>query len=429
MSLRHFGLYTRFFLLFTVTTILLVAFVILGVFALSEEDAKDIVLERHVQLFDIMTNVASAPIDIEKLKAEAKKNRVHIQINTPNKSWKTSRTLPHQDELLPSAVALGSLYFTRHNTKYYLIAQHNQAWIIVTSQIANLIVYPTWLVWWPWFAVTLVVFISYRLLAGQLKPVKDAIYSAQQIGEGNFKYKIARHPKNDLAELTQGLDKMAEQLQQLFTAKDDLLLAVSHELRSPMARMKVSFALLEQNDIVRRLDNDINQMDLIISQLLESARLQQSDKALHIETFFLPSFIDETLEEHEHSDRLLMTNDIPDIAIDMDNGRIKFVIRNLINNALVHSGDKGKIRIEFSKDSTQTHIAIKDQGRGIPEKYLVDIFEPFTSASAIDNRNQKGLGLGLYLCKRIAVAHGGDLTVISEAGKGSTFTLHLPFCH
>lgn len=429
MSLRHFGLYTRFFLLFTVTTILLVVFVILGFFALSEEDAKDIVLERHVQLFDIMTNVASAPIDIEKLKAEAKKNRVHIQINTPQKSWKTSRTLPHQDELLPSAVALGSLYFTRHKTKYYIIAQHNQAWIIVTSQIANLIVYPKWLVWWPWFAVALVVFISYRLLAGQLKPVKDAIYSAQQIGEGNFNYKIARHPKNDLAELTQGLDKMADQLQKLFTAKDDLLLAVSHELRSPMARMKVSFALLEQNDIVRRLDNDVNQMDLIISQLLESARLQQSDKALHIETYFLPSFIDETLEEYEHSDRLLMTNDIPDIAIDMDNGRIKFVIRNLINNALVHSGDKGKIRIEFSKDSTQTHIAIKDRGRGIPEKYLADIFEPFTSASAIDNRNQKGLGLGLYLCKRIAVAHGGDLTVISEAGKGSTFTLHLPFCN
>lgn len=429
MSLRHFGLYTRFFLLFTVTTILLVVFVILGFFALSEEDAKDIVLERHVQLFDIMTNVASAPIDIEKLKAEAKKNRVHIQINTPQKSWKTSRTLPHQDELLPSAVALGSLYFTRHKTKYYIIAQHNQAWIIVTSQIANLIVYPKWLVWWPWFAVALVVFISYRLLAGQLKPVKDAIYSAQQIGEGNFNYKIARHPKNDLAELTQGLDKMADQLQKLFTAKDDLLLAVSHELRSPMARMKVSFALLEQNDIVRRLDNDVNQMDLIISQLLESARLQQSDKALHIETYFLPSFIDETLEEYEHSDRLLMTNDIPDIAIDMDNGRIKFVIRNLINNALVHSGDKGKIRIEFSKDSTQTHIAIKDRGRGIPEKYLADIFEPFSSASAIDNRNQKGLGLGLYLCKRIAVAHGGDLTVISEAGKGSTFTLHLPFCN
>lgn len=429
MSLRHFGLYTRFFLLFTVTTILLVVFVILGFFALSEEDAKDIVLERHVQLFDIMTNVASAPIDIEKLKAEAKKNRVHIQINTPQKSWKTSRTLPHQDELLPSAVALGSLYFTRHKTKYYIIAQHNQAWIIVTSQIANLIVYPKWLVWWPWFAVALVVFISYRLLAGQLKPVKDAIYSAQQIGEGNFNYKIARHPKNDLAELTQGLDKMADQLQKLFTAKDDLLLAVSHELRSPMARMKVSFALLEQNDIVRRLDNDVNQMDLIISQLLESARLQQSDKALHIETYFLPSFIDETLEEYEHSDRLLMTNDIPDIAIDMDNGRIKFVIRNLINNALVHSDDKGKIRIEFSKDSTQTHIAIKDRGRGIPEKYLADIFEPFTSASAIDNRNQKGLGLGLYLCKRIAVAHGGDLTVISEAGKGSTFTLHLPFCN
>lgn len=428
MSIRHLGLYTRFLLLFTATSILLVVFIILGVFAISEDDAKDIVLERHVPLFNMMTNVAVAPIDIEKLKEEAKKNRVQIQINAPDKTWKTSRTLPHQDELLPTSVSLGSLYFTRHNTKYYLLAQHNQTWIVITSQIANLIIYPKWLVFWPWLVVILVLLISYKLLAGQLKPIKDAIQSAQQISEGNFNYKIAHHPKNDLAELTHGLDKMAEELKRLFTAKDDLLLAVSHELRSPMARMKVSFALLEQNDVVRQLDKDVNQMDLIIGQLLESARLQQSNKALHLETYFLPSFIQETLEEHENHDRLLISNEIPDVAIDMDNGRIKFVLRNLINNAIGHSGDAEKIAIVFDKNSTQVHIAVKDQGRGIPKKYLSDIFEPFTSTNPINNRSNKGLGLGLYLCKRIAIAHGGDLTVVSEEGQGCTFTLHLPYC-
>lgn len=429
MNIQHLGLYARFFLLFTVTTILLVVFVILGIFSLSEEEAKNIVLERHEQLFAMMTNVAIVPIDIEKLREEAKKNRVYIQINTSNKSWKTSRTLPHQDELLPTSVALGSLYFTRHNTKYYLLAQQQDSWIIVTSQIANLIVYPKWLVFWPWCVVVLVLFISYRVLANQLKPVKDAIYSAQQISEGNFKHKISHHPKNDLAELTHGLDKMAEELEKLFTAKDDLLLAVSHELRSPMARMKVSFALLEQNDIVQQLDKDVNQMDLIIGQLLESARLQQSNKALHIETYFLPSIMNETLKEHENHERFLITNDIPEIAMDMDIGRIKFVLRNLFNNAITHSGDRNKIRIKFNKSSTLVGIAVSDQGRGIQQKYLSTIFEPFTSTSSINNRDHKGLGLGLYLCKRIALAHKGDLTVVSEEGQGSTFTLHLPFCN
>lgn len=428
MSIRHLGLYARFFLLFTLTTLLLVAFVILGVFTLSENEAQDIVMERQDQLYEMMTNVAVIPIDIEKLTEEAKKNRVNIQINAVNQSWKTSHALPHQNELLPNSVELGSLYFAKHKTKYYLLAQHNETWIIITSQIANLIVYPNWLVFWPWCVVILILFVSYRLLAMQLKPIKDAIKSAQQISEGNFNYKIAQHPKNDLAELTHGLDKMAQELKKLFSAKDDLLLAVSHELRSPMARMKVSFALLEQNDIVQRLDKDVNHMDMIIAQLLESARLQQSNKALHLDTYFLPSFISETLEEHENHDRLLITTTVPELAINIDNGRIKFVLRNLINNAITHAGDDKNICIKVDQTSALVLITVKDQGRGIDEKYLPDIFEPFTSGSSINNRSNKGLGLGLYLCKRIAIAHGGDLTVVSKQGEGSAFTLHLPFC-
>lgn len=114
MSIQHLGLYSRFFLLFTVTTLLLVVFIILGVFSMSEDEAKKIVLERHQQLFTMMTNVAKQPVDIEKLKVEAKKNRVQIQINSGAKSWNTSQELPLQDELLVTAEKLGSLYFSRH---------------------------------------------------------------------------------------------------------------------------------------------------------------------------------------------------------------------------------------------------------------------------------------------------------------------------
>ena len=428
MNIQHLGLYSRFFLLFTLTTILLVTFIILGVFAISEDEAKKIVLERHEQLFDMMTNVTTPPIDIDKLKVEAKKNRVQIQINNGAKSWKTSQTLPQQDELLATAEKLGSLYFAKHDMKYYLLAEKNSSWTIITSQIANLIVYRKWVIYWPWCVVFLILFISYRLLSNQLKPIKASIKSAMQISEGNFDYKITHHPKNDLAELTHGLNNMADELNKLFSAKDDLLLAVSHELRSPMARMKVSLALLEQNATVQQLDSDLNHMDLIIGQLLESARLQQSTKALQIETYFFPNFINEVIKEHESHDRLRINGYTPDIAIDIDNGRIKFVLRNLINNAISHSVGKQKICISFSQINSQLLIAVKDQGSGIQDNYLQNIFEPFTSNSPINNRNAKGLGLGLYLCKRIAIAHGGDLTVYSKVGEGSIFTLHLPYC-
>ena len=428
MSIQHLGLYTRFFLLFTVTTLLLVVFILLGSIALSEEQARQIVLERHSQLSEIMMDVASPPVDIENLRSEASNNRVQIQISDGEQTWQTSESLPHQDELLTTAEKLGSLYFARHGSKYYLLAENDGTWIIVTSQIANLLIYPGWLVYWPWFVVLLVIIISYRLLISQLKPIKLAVYSAKQISQGNFDYRITDHPKNDLAELTHGLNKMAGELKKLFTAKDDLLLAVSHELRSPMARMKVSFALLEKNETVQKLDEDVKQMDLIIDQLLESERLQHPEKALHIDTYFLPQFISEVIDEHKSHERVAVIGDVPEIAVSMDGGRIKFVLRNLIKNALTHSDGNVSILIEPDAHGSLVSISVKDQGSGIQEEYLADLFEPFTTSDSIDERSTKGLGLGLYLCKRIAIAHGGGLTVQSQPGEGSTFTLILPYC-
>ncbi len=428
MSIQHLGLYSRFFLLFTATTLLLVVFIVLGTFTLSEEQAKQIVLERHAQLSDMMVDVAIPTVDIENLRSEATRNRVQIQIDDGERTWTTADPLPHQDELLEAAEQLGSLYFARHGMQYYLLTEHNGTWIIITSGIANLLVYPKWLVYWPWLIVLLIVFVSYRLLIGQLKPIKSAVYSAKQISQGNFDYRITDHPKNDLAELTHGLNKMASELKKLFTAKDDLLLAVSHELRSPMARMKVSFALLEDNDTVKKLGEDVQQMDLIIGQLLESERLQQPEKALHIDTYFLPQFISEVVDEHKTQERLDVIGDVPEIAVSMDGGRIKFVLRNLINNALTHSGDTVSLLIKLDAVEPLVAISVTDQGVGIPEALLGDLFEPFTTSDSIDKRSTKGLGLGLYLCKRIAIAHGGDLTVDSQPGEGSTFTLILPYC-
>ena len=222
---------------------------------------------------------------------------------------------------------------------------------------------------------------------------------------------------------------MAGELKKLFTAKDDLLLAVSHELRSPMARMKVSFALLEKNETVQKLDEDVKQMDQIISQLLESERLQHPEKALHIDTYFLPQFISEVIDEHKSHERVAVIGDVPEIAVSMDGGRIKFVLRNLIKNALTHSDGNVSILIEPDAHGSLVSISVKDQGSGIQEEYLADLFEPFTTSDSIDERSTKGLGLGLYLCKRIAIAHGGDLTVQSQPGKGSTFTLVVPYCN
>ncbi len=426
MTIPRLNLYTRFFLLFTVTTLLLVVLVVLGSFALSEDEAKDILAERHDALHDMMANLVAGPIDIEMLKEEAKKNRVAIQIQRDSEVWRTGEKLPPPTMLAQNAVTIGQLYFTKVNAQYFIYTTSNNTTIAVTSQIANLIVYPNWLVFWPWLGAICVVFISYRVLTAQLKPINRAIDSATQISQGNLQHRITEHPRNELSHLTHGLNDMAQNLEQLFASKNELLLSVSHELRSPMARMKVLLALLVKSETVYKLGREINTMDEIVEQLLESERMRDSNRLINLETYYFPKVLNEIISGFDGAQNLSLEGAVPEIAIEIDLARFKFVIRNLIENALKHSSGSSPVLVYCQQEKRELIIRIRDFGPGIDAHFLPAIFEPFSQADSVENRSQKGVGLGLFLCKRIALAHGGDLTVESEVSKGSEFTFRLP---
>ena len=426
MKMPHLNLYTRFFLLFTVTTLLLAIFILLGSFSLSEKEAKKIVQDRHEALYEMMADLVAGPIDFEMLKAEAKKNRVSIQITRGDERWITGSELPNITILQENATSLGKIYFSNFGAKYFIYTISNNTTIIVTSQIANLIVYPNWLTMWPWLAALFVLLISYKILNSQLKPIKTAINSATHISQGNFKFRIEKHPRNDLGHLTRGLNSMAESLETLFSSKNELLLSVSHELRSPMARMKVLLALLNKNDTVSKLNIEIDKMDEIVEQLLESERLRDSHKLLNLETYFLPNVLSGVIDSFDDKESIRVEGMVPEIAIDIDLGRFKFLVRNLIQNALKHSQSASPVLITCTKDKKHLSISVRDFGTGIEDAFLSTIFEPFSQAGDVENRTNNGVGLGLFLCKRIALAHGGALNVKSEIGNGSEFIATFP---
>lgn len=426
VQLPNLNLYGRFLLLFTVTTLLLVVLIVLGSFSISEQEAKKIVLDRHEALHTMMAKLVSGPIDIEKLKAEAKNNRVSIQITRGQEVWRTGSFLPTPEQLMTKATPLGKLFFSKVNSKYFVFTTSNKTTIAVTSQIANLIVYPTGLVHWPWLGVILVLFISYRLLNAQLSPIQSAIDSATQISKGNLAHRINHHPSNDLGKLTRGLNKMADNLESLFSSKNELLLSVSHELRSPMARMKVLLALLNKDQTVEKLDLEINKMDAIVEQLLESERLRDSHKLLKLEPYYFPNVLTDIINDFEETQKLNIEGAVPELIIDIDLGRFKFLVRNLIDNALKHSPPSSPVLITCTAEHNDLIIRIRDFGSGIDNDFLPKVFDAFSQANNVNNRSHKGVGLGLFLCKRIALAHNGELNVKSEIGKGSEFIIQLP---
>ena len=420
------GLYARLFLLFNATTLFLALFITLGFFTYSEDEISALIFENHDEIYERLTRFHDQEVDINKIREAISQPKVDVKVVKSGQVWTTWDDFPEIPALLASSEKIKSLYFAKYQFRYYLVANKEDTWIAFTTLPASLLLSPGWLEYWPWFTALCVFMLSYRTLRGWLKPISDATVSAKRVSQGQFDYRIDKHPNTELAELTRGLNKMAAELQQLFDAKNQLLLAISHELRTPMARMKVSLAMLDESTVSRELNNDIAQMDQMIEQLLEAERLNHGHKTLHLTKHYLPSLIEEVLSEQERTERISVLSAVPEDVITSDVGRIKFLLRNLLRNAVAYSPEGTYVGLTVDQTDDGFLFTVEDQGPGIPKEFQEQIFEPFFRVEEIEHRSHSGVGLGLYLCRKIANAHGGSLTVQSEPGKGSRFILTLP---
>jgi signal transduction histidine kinase len=430
VTLPKLGLFGRSFLLFGCATLLLALSITAAFLTISEDTVSSRVEDQHDYFVAVMADIQKKPITIESLKSWA--NTLYWQLayeeeNQPQRITTTS-SFPSLNTLRASSIKIGTLQLAKYESKYYLFKEgvKPNSWIAITSTAANLMIVPSWLVYWPISVIMLIIVLSYFILKHWLSPISDAINLVKAVGDGDFNQRINKHPANELAELTTGLNKMTTELQSMFDSKNDLLLSISHELRSPLARMKISLALLTSNEITKDIDGDISTMNNLIEQLLEAERLKEGHEALLITQYYLPVLIDEITSEARLNNKVQSVGKIPEEVIDIDIGRVKFVLRNLLTNAIVHNAEDTKITITIEYSPSFTRIDVLDTGKGIDANELTQIFEPFYCAGRVKNRSAKTTGLGLYLCKKIALAHGGDIIVDSMPNQYSKFTLILP---
>lgn len=426
MRLPKLGLFARLFFLFGVTTILLGFCMAAAKAVFTEEKIKSLMQERHDGLLKMLVKIENKAGDADALEKVASEIKGDILLELDGKRQTTDPDFPAITELLPWAEPIGELQFVKHRGGYYLLHQSPRGWVAVMSTPINFAIYPWWAVYWPWLAMLVIIGTSYLMLRRLLAPVFDAVQSAKAISQGDFAHKIHRHPKNELSELTLGINRMADELKSIFDAKNELLLAISHELRTPLARMQISLAMLGTSEAKEDMERDLNQMDTLIGQLLEGERLDAGHKSLHLKTLYLPTLISEVLSEVELTGRVSLPNTMPEIALKLDMGRMMFLLRNLLHNSLKHNPPGTRVSLLITEQENQLCLVVADNGKGIPQAALPKLFDPFYCVNNTTHRSTQGTGLGLYLCKKIALAHGGDLTVQSEPGKGCRFILTLP---
>ncbi len=291
-------------------------------------------------------------------------------------------------------------------------------------------------------SLLLLTLLAYMYVRYLLRPLDDIRAGAQRFGGGNFAQSIpVRRPKSpdELGQLAATINTMGADIGQMLDAKRALLLAISHELRSPLTRARLNTELLPETTDVQpnreALLRDLALMRDLVTDLLESERLASPHAALQREPTDLAELVNEVVREVVSSlpDGPSVTQTLaPDLpALALDRTRMRLLLRSLIDNALRHNTAIDGTQLQAVLVSLQRTpdggvcITVRDHGPGVDPAALPHLAEPFYRPDAARERATGGVGLGLYLCKLVAQAHGGSMTV-RNASPGLEVKVVLP---
>lgn len=268
------------------------------------------------------------------------------------------------------------------------------------------------------------------------RPLNRLTATARALGDGDLEARTGLERADEIGELAQAMDEMAGRLQRILARERELLADISHELRTPMARIRVALELqAEEEDglgeFLEGVEDDLAELENLVADVLTSARLDLTEG----EAGFAMRPVDLDVAEaarasaerfrRRHGDRRL-TVEVPaglprpraDAAL------VRRVIDNLLENAARYSDAAIELRVEATTDGVKLTVA--DRGVGLSEADLPRLFEPFFRADRSRARATGGVGLGLTLCRRIVEAHGGVIEGRPRPGGGALFHFTLP---
>ena len=271
---------------------------------------------------------------------------------------------------------------------------------------------------WITVPAIIMVIISLIFLKNQTRPITALAKAAERFGKGE---EIEEFKPSGAAEIRQAgfeFDKMRKRIQRHLNQRSEMLSGISHDLRTPLTRMKLQMAFVKDRDIANKLTEDINEMEKMLNEYLQFTSSSYMEKD---ELFDLSDLIEEIIEKYNNEN---ISRDLP-VRIYF-NGRknlIRRCINNLIDNALKYGQ---KVNIELSKKTTNIFINIEDDGPGIPEKEYDNVFKPFYKIDKGRAETKSSVGLGLSIASDIIRSHGGNVKLEKSSLNGLGVRIFLP---
>jgi signal transduction histidine kinase len=282
-------------------------------------------------------------------------------------------------------------------------------------------------------ALLLLTWLAYTRVRRMLRPLDDIRAGAMRFGAGQFgkPIEVPKCRPDELAELAVTINTMGSDIHQMLEAKRALLLAISHELRSPLTRARLNTELLPETPEVQpsreALLRDLALMRDLVTDLLESERLASPHVALHTEAVDLAALAHDVADSLPGSPEVQrdISTQLPKLALDPT--RIRLLLRNLLDNALRHSvgATQPPLLSVLPMADGGVRISVRDFGAGVAPDQLSNLGQPFYRPDAARTREGGGVGLGLYLCRLVGQAHRGRFAA-RNAEPGLDVRIELP---
>lgn len=270
-----------------------------------------------------------------------------------------------------------------------------------------------------------------------IKPLFALTEATEQIAVGKYGVKVRKQPKDEIGQVIKSFNNMSEELVKMKEIRDDLLATVSHELRSPLGRIRgytelmldIKLSDLEEKKFYKSILSEIDLLNDMIGEILEVSRLELKKEQLFLEIFDMKYFFEmlkKDLEVLEKAKNITIEyNCNENLVCEIDVAKIKRVIVNIIQNAINAKATYIIVSMKENVDDKICEISIENNGKTLSEDYFQLVFEKFYRVDKARNRESGGFGLGLAICKGLVEEHNGRI-FFTKVKEGTKLVMQLP---